>query len=115
MGLHNVRLEAPITWGCRHEFTHKVRIPHKRRTSPVLRCSHHVCLERKRHVRFINMISLSHPDVTRPLSIAVAFYGGSSRTLWGLSRTLCVHPQPGRSQCSRCYEQPVVQAQFEHL
>ena len=31
MGLHNVRLAPPITCDCRHEFTHKVRIPLKRR------------------------------------------------------------------------------------
>jgi hypothetical protein len=30
---HNVRLEPPITCDCRYEFTHKVRIPLKRRTS----------------------------------------------------------------------------------
>ena len=39
---HNVRLEATITCDCRHEFTHKVRIPLKRRHSPEPCGSHRV-------------------------------------------------------------------------
>lgn len=69
MGPHNVRLEPPLTCDCRYEFTHKVRIPLKRRTSLLS------------HTAAIVSQVIPHPqgpqDVTRPLSIPVAFYGGS--------------------------------------